>query len=122
MSLRYPVTIQRRAPGAWVAGRWVAGDDGPTETIQATVQPATLSDYDELQPLPEGRRIERMVRVYTASILTIAANDNTASGDLLLWPEGLGAEPYEFVWCSPWQSHVIPHYRYLAAKMEAPRT
>lgn len=121
MSLRYPVQIRRRLPGAYVAGRWVVGAFGPPETIMATVQPATLADYDKMQALPEGRRVESLMRVYTVTEIQIAAEDPTASGDALDWPDGLLDRPYIFVSRSPWQSRVIPHYRYLAAIMPATR-
>lgn len=121
MSLRYPTQIQRRAPGARVNGRWVPGAPGAVETIMATVQPAKLIDYDEMQPLLEGRRIEALARVYTSEVLEIAAEDFTASGDLLIWPASQLDRPYVFVARSVWQSRVIPHYRYLAARMLAPR-
>lgn len=115
MGLRYPVTIRRRAPGSYVAGRWVPGAVGGPETIMATVQPARLVDYDEMQPLPEGRRVESLVRVYTVTALEVAGEDPGSSGDLLEWPDGLRTGQYVFMARSPWQSRIIPHYRYLAA-------
>jgi len=121
MGLRYPVTILRRAAGAYVSGRWVAGTAGAPETILATVQPARLVDYDELEPLPEGRRVEALVRVYTAEPLEIAGEDPGSSGDLLEWPDGLRTGRYVFMARSPWQSRIIPHYRYLAALIPPPR-
>lgn len=121
MSLRYPVQIRRRARGTWVGGRWVAGALGAPETILATVQPAQLSDYDQMQALPEGRRAEAMVRVYTDAVIQFAAEAPDASGDALDWPTGQLDRPYLFVARSVWQSRVIPHYRYLAAIMPAQR-
>lgn len=117
MSLRYPVTIRRRAPGAWVAGRWVDGAEGAPETILATVQPSQLADYDRLEPLLEGRRAEAIVRVYTAEILACAGDAGATTGDLLVWPDGQGDQPYIFMARSPWQSRIIPHFRYLAARL-----
>lgn len=113
MSLRYPVTIKRRAPGAWVAGRWVPGATGAPETIQATVQPAVLSDYNRMEPLLEGRRVEAMIRVYTVDVLAVGGQDAQASGDIVEWQ----GDDYEIVAKSPWQSNIIPHYRYLAARL-----
>lgn len=121
MSLRYRVQIRRRAPGAYVAGRWVAGALGMPEFIMATVQPAQLSDYDQMQALPEGRRVDGMVRVYTDAMLQFSAEAPDASGDALDWPAGQLDRPYLFVARSPWQSNVISHYRYLAAIMPAQR-
>lgn len=113
MSLRYPVTIYRRAPGAWVAGRWVDPADGAASQIMATVQPAVLSDYDRLEPLLEGRRVEALVRVYTAEDLACAADTPTTAGDVLLYR----GERYVFMARSPWQSNIISHFRYLAARL-----
>ena len=115
MSLRYPVNIRRRAPGAYVAGNWVPGGVTTIESIMATVQPATLSDYDMLQPLLEGRRVEGVVRVYTDAELTLAGEVPGATGDELEWPEGLRTRGYVFMARSPWQSTRLAHYRYLAA-------
>lgn len=121
MSLRYPVQIRRRAPGAYVNGRWVPGVESAPETILATVQPAQLADYDMLQRLPEGGRVEAIMRVYTTAELDVMSEESGVSGDLLDWAEGLRVRPYVFMARSPWQSRIIPHYRYLAALLVVPR-
>jgi hypothetical protein len=121
MSLRYPVQVQRRAAGAWVNGRWVPGTLAAPEMILATVQPMVLSDYDTMQPLLEGRRVEAVVRVYTSVLLEIAAEDWDASGDLLLWPEAALDRPYVFFARSAWQSRILPHFRYWAARLVVAR-
>ena len=121
-SFRYPVTIRRRAPGAYAGPVWVPGALGSPETVLATVQPATLSDYDRMSSLLEGRRVGGLVRVYTDAILTVAGERSTASGDVVVWPEGLRDSDYEVVARSVWQSRIIPHYRYLAALFTEPRT
>jgi hypothetical protein len=122
MSLRRPIQIRRRlAPGARVEGRWVPGPLGSPVMIMASVQPAQTGDYDMLEPLLEGRQVEAVVRVYTDEALTIAAKDSTASGDVLDWPAGQHARPYVFMACSPWQSGIISHFRYLAALMPVQR-
>lgn len=121
MSLRYPVQIRRRAAGAYVDGRWVPGTESAPETIMATVQPAQLSDYDMLQRLPEGGRLESIVRVYTTAELAVMSEEAGVSGDLLDWTEGLRTRAYVFMARSPWRSRIIPHYRYLAALLVVPR-
>lgn len=119
-SFRYPVNIERRAPGEYVDGVWVPG--GPTpDTIMATVQPATASDYDQMAALPEGRRVEGLIRLYTTAEMQVAGETADASGDLVTWPDGLRGRKYEVVARSPWQSRIIPHYRYLAALLTEPR-
>ena len=115
--MRYEVTVYRRAPGAYVAGRWHAGES-VRDTIMATVQPAQLSDYDRMEALPEGRRVEALVRVYTDAKMEVAGSGPEASGDLLQWGDG---RPYVFMATSAWQSGIIPHFRYLAAQLSEPR-
>lgn len=112
-SFRRPVQMIRRGAGQWVAGRWIDGADGPPHTIMASVQPAALSDYDTMQALPEGRRVEAMVRVYTDAVLAVAGAADT-NGDRIVWPHGPRPGNYLVRAVSPWQSGVISHYRYLA--------
>jgi hypothetical protein len=114
MSFRKPQTVITRQPGQYVGGRWVDGNENPPTTIMASIQPATASDYDQMQAEPGGRRIECMVRVYTAARLDVAGEANS-NGAVLLW-EG---ERYLFVAVSPWRSTALAHYRYLAA-LETP--
>lgn len=114
MSFRKPQTIITRQPGGYVKGRWVEGAENAPTTILASVQPATAGDYDQMRPEPGGRRIERMVRVYTSERLDVAG-EGERNGAILLW-EG---ERYLFVAVSPWRSTALKHYRYLAA-LEAP--
>ncbi|WP_029046241.1 hypothetical protein [Cupriavidus sp. amp6] len=112
-SFRKPTQIRRRAAGQWVEGRWVDGAEEGIVTIPASVQPLRLSDYDELQAQMEGRRIEAAVRIYTGEVLNVAgANDR--NGDKLIWPFAPRPGEYLVVAVSPWQSGVIPHYRYHA--------
>lgn len=114
MSFRKPQTIITRQPGSFIKGRWVDGAENPPTTILASVQPATSGDYDQMRAEPGGRRIERLVRVYTRARLDVAG-ESDRNGAILLW-EG---ERYLFVAVSPWRSTALRHYRYLAA-LEAP--
>ena len=115
--MRYEVTVYRRAPGSYVAGRWHAGEP-IRDTILATVQPAQLADYNRMEALLEGRRVEALVRVYTDAKMQVAGAGPEASGDLLQWGDG---QAYVFVAVSPWQSGIISHFRYLAAQLPDPR-
>ena len=108
-------TIIPRAPGQYVKGEWVDGADGTPITIRASVQPASSGDYDQMQAEQPGRRVERMVRIYTDARLAVAGEGST-NGDFLSWM----GERYLVVAVSPWQSGVISHYRYLAAKVDLP--
>lgn len=113
-SFRKPVLVRRRAEGRWHAGRWLDGAEDEPVTILASVQPAPRADYDRIQALAEGRRIDAMVRVYTDAVLNVAAADDR-NGDRIVWPAGPRPGDYLVVAITPCQSGVIPHYRYLAA-------
>ncbi|WP_066733548.1 hypothetical protein [Cupriavidus sp. D384] len=112
-SFRKPVQIRRRAAGRWQAGRWLDGAEAPLVTVLASVQPAHRADYDGMQALSEGRRIDAMVRIYTDAMLNVAGADRL-NGDLIVWRGGPRPGDYLVVAMNPWQSGVIPHYRYLA--------
>ena len=102
MSFRSKQQIIRQPEGQYVKGRWVKSGDTVLE-IMASVQPAT---NDDMQNLPEGKRIERAVRIYTDALLRV--DDNT--GDVLLW---LGTE-YRIIAQARFRMGVISHYRYYA--------
>lgn len=118
MSFRRPQVIRKRLPGQYVRGHWQEGAPAPEVTIQASVQPAKAGDYDQLQVHPEGRRVRAAVRIYTSADLVVAGQDWT-NGDRLVWGVGPQAGEYLLVGVSPWQSGVIPHYRYLAVLLAA---
>lgn len=119
-SFRYPVNIERLGPGTYDGPNWVPGAP-VADTIMATVQPATVGDYDQMAALLEGRRVEGLIRIYTDAQLQVAGETDEASGDRVIWPEGLRDRKYEVLARSPWQSRIIPHYRYLAALLTEPR-
>ncbi|WP_238911977.1 hypothetical protein [Achromobacter xylosoxidans] len=113
MSFRKPHVIRGQLPGRRQRGRWIEGEPIPDRTISASVQPAKVGDYEQLQATPEGRRIRAAVRIYTSDLLSVAGQDWTG-GDRLVWGAGPLAGEYLLVGVAPWQSGVIPHYRYLA--------
>jgi hypothetical protein len=115
MSFRTPQIIIPRLPGQYVNGKWRDGADGDPVTIMASVQPASSGDYDQMKAEQPGRRVERMVRIYTTARLTAAGEDNT-NGDSLVW-EG---NRYLVVAMSPWRSTALKHYRYLAVRTALP--
>lgn len=108
MSFRSKQQIIRQPDGQYVKGRWVKGGDTTME-IMASVQPAT---NDDTQNLPEGKRIERAVRIYTDALLNVDGADN--NGDVLVWQ----GRHYRVIAVAPYRSNVISHYRYLAAEAE----
>ncbi|WP_313378002.1 hypothetical protein [Achromobacter insolitus] len=118
MSFRKPHVIRTRAPGQYVRGRWEDGAPGADVPILASVQPAKPGDYDLLQAHPEGRRVHAAVRIYTNAVLNVAGQD-WRNGDRLVWGAGPLAGEYLLVGVAPWQSGVIPHFRYLAVLLAA---
>ncbi|EHK65297.1 hypothetical protein [Achromobacter arsenitoxydans] len=113
MSFRKPHVVRTREPGQHVRGRWAEGAQGPDLTISASVQPAKAGDYDLLQAHAEGRRVRAAVRIYTNAQMNVAGQD-WRNGDRLVWGAGPMAGEYLLVGVAPWQSGVIPHFRYLA--------
>lgn len=115
MPFRHPVQIIRPSAGHWeeATGSWVEGSDSEELTIIAGVQPASSADYDQMQSLLEGRRIEAMVRIYTGAVLNVAGKDWN-NGDVLVWPQGQQGRNYRVIARSPWQSGLLNHYRYHA--------
>lgn len=112
-SFRRPHTIRTRRPGYRERGHWIEGEPGPDRTIQASVQPAKATDYEQLEANPEGRRISAAVRIYSSEVLNVAGQDWT-NGDCLVWGAGPTGGEYLVVGVAPWQSGVISHFRYLA--------
>lgn len=122
-SFRRPFRFLRELPGQYVRGEWTPGakvEDG----FVGTVQPATKADYDRLQVLAEGMRVERAVRVYSDDELYLARKDgsgNLLGADEVLYPP-LPFRPgydgpqyrYKIVGKFPNQSGVISHNKYLA--------
>lgn len=100
-----------RSEGAWVDGRWVDGAEVVT-TVRASIQPAKKVDYDQLQALLEGRRVEAAVRIYTRIELKVAGADAT-NGDVVVYQ----GRRYLLTAASNWQMGMgggVDHYRYLA--------
>jgi len=103
-----------RAEGEWVGGRWKDGEESET-TIRASIQPAKKDDYDQLQALAEGRRVEAAVRVYTRTALIVAGEDSR-NGDTVIYR----GEPYLVTAGSDWNMGMrgVNHYRYLAVRQK----
>lgn len=111
-SFRKPQTFKRKSAGLYVDGAWQEGTEYDLPDITASVQPAKKEDYDQMEALPEGRRVEAMVRIYTNVELNVAGVDNS-NGDILIWR----GSRYLVRDVSAWQSDVINHYRYLAVRI-----
>jgi len=103
-----------RAAGEFVKGRWVEGGETET-TFRASIQPASKADYDKLQALAEGRRVEAAIRVYTRARLAVAGGD-TRNGDVIIYR----GDRYLVTAESDWNVGMrgLDHYRYLAVRQQ----
>jgi len=109
---RKPLTVKRTTAGAYVGGFWVEGGlVTPAPVIRASVQPAS---QDDMQLLPEGRRISGAYRLYTDDDLMVA--NGTQNADVI---EIAGAD-YEVMADASWQNSIINHRSYLLARVVTP--
>lgn len=95
---------QRKHGGRYVGGVWYPGVTGPI-VIGASVQPSPGKD---LELLPEGRRTTGAYTLYAVEPLVVE--------DVFQ----LFGEAYEVLHAESWQNGIIPHYKAVAAKMQAP--
>ena len=112
MSFRKPQTITRTSAGAYVNGIFVAGTPSTPSsiTIQASVQPATGED---IKALPEGRRLDDYVKVYTDSDLQMLQESTGKQPDRLTWR----GHTYECISADVRQMSVINHFKYIFSKV-----
>jgi hypothetical protein len=109
MTFRRPQLFTRYAAGAYVAGRFQPGS--PLEIqMNAGVQPLTGKKQITL---PEGKRIEDSIIVYTNEEVFPAKESQGIAADRLAYR---GAE-YECISCEPWQSGVAPHFKSIFSKV-----
>lgn len=107
---RKPVQILRFAEGAYVDGRWVPGS--PTEfCITASVQPTRPED---LQSLPEGRRVLASYRLYTNDVLFVPREGSNGQPDRAVIKD----EEFEIMALADWDNGIRTHRRYLAVRMD----
>ena len=109
MSFRKPQIITRTSAGSYVDGLFVAGSPS-TITIQASVQPATGED---VKVLPEGRRLDDYVKVYTDADLQVLEEVTGLQPDKLAWR----GHTYECISADVRQMSVINHFRYIFSKV-----
>lgn len=103
-----------RSEGAYIDGRWQDGQETQTE-FRASIQPAKKEDYDQLQALAEGRRVESAVRIYTRAQLAVAG-DTDSNGDIVIYR----GDRYLVTAGSDWNMGMrgVNHYRYLAVRQK----
>lgn len=130
-SFRRPFRHLRYSPAQYVRGDYVEGETSEL-TFYATIQPASTADYDQLQVMMDGTRVEHAIRIYTSAELFSdrTIEGQTISADEVLYPPLPFRPGYEgpqrrfkIIGKAPWQSGIIPHNRYLAVAVgEQPTT
>lgn len=109
-SFRQELTVKRRAEGAYNdAGFYEVEGADTTLPIMASIQPVSGSD---LVLLPENRREEELLKLYTDTLLIGAEKGSPTNCDIVT----IDGFDYEVVKVFPWKNNVIPHYKVVVAK------
>lgn len=109
-SFRQPLIVKRRAEGSYNDAGFYEVEGADTEVpILASIQPVSGSD---LVLLPENRREEELLKLYTDTLLIGAEKGNSTNCDIVT----IDGFDYEVVKVFPWKNNVIPHYKVVVAK------
>ena len=111
MSFRQSYPVLTETPGGYVNGLFTPGSRA-LSTVLASIQPVTGED---MITAPEGRRIQDMVKIYTATPLTQSEEATGQQPDIVVW-QGYG---YEVTSIDVRQAGVIPHYKIIATRRMA---
>ena len=88
-------------------GKWVAGEI-KTFVINASVQPLSIK---ETESLPDGRRSENLVKLYTDTELypelQATQSQQARKADKVIW----NGKTWKVISCLPYQMNVISHYK-----------
>jgi hypothetical protein len=103
------LTWIRPGAGAWVAGKFVPGDNAES-TLFGSVQPA---GPDELQILSEGERRRSPRRIYTTTQLQTASQQDATLADRVEIDGAL----YE-VHSVERERGILPHYKVIALRFQ----
>ena len=85
-------------------------DASETLCIKGSVQPANT---DDMQSLPEGRRLLGVLKIYTDTKLR-AAREGSYNSDII----EIDGDDYEVAAVMPWQNGIINHYKILASRVQ----
>jgi hypothetical protein len=106
-------TVKRKAAGSYVSGRWTEGAE-TSITIKGDLQ--TMAQ-EEMQELPEGRRINQTFKMYTETLLNTVIDENgtpKTNGDIVL----IDGERFEVIAVYPYQKFLLNHYKITLQKVE----
>lgn len=106
---RQPITLQRLSAGSYVNGLWVEGTI-TTSIITASIQPMS---GEELQSLPEERRVKKNYKLFTASQLLTVQNPTKNPDRVIIF-----GELYEVYQVFPWLNNIISHYEAYVSKVD----
>ena len=108
---KHILTVTREDPGHYGDndGIWYPGDTS-TFTIRASVQPLRP---DEIELLPDGRRMSEAFRIYTATPLRLAVEGSNENADKV----EIYGNMYEVFSQETWQNKLIDHYKIIVLKI-----
>lgn len=106
---RMPLTLQRISPGSYIDGLWVEGNL-TSQTITSSVQPIS---GEELQSLPEERRVRKNYKLFTSTQLFTVRNPTNNPDRIIIY-----GETYEVYQVFPWLNGIITHYEAYVSKVD----
>jgi hypothetical protein len=113
-SFRRTLTVTRRAAGSYDqstdVGFFTTEGEDVTLSIKASVQNINGSD---MKLLPENRREEEILKLYTSTELAGAIKGSGANADIV----AIDGSNYEVIKTLPWKNGVINHYKVFVAKL-----
>lgn len=120
MGFRRKFNIRRYKEGSIDAnGNWIKSTKYSIVQIKASIQPLNNND---VQVLPEGTRVTRVVKIYTSTKLLTTRQAYTdidgnsvgpQAADILIYEN----TAWEIIMCNPFQSGVINHYKCYAQEV-----
>ncbi len=103
---RQPLKVFRKSGGSYVKSEWVDGPETEID-ITATIQP--LSNGEEMQVIPEGRRSNETYKLYTSSELFTVTDDNPDEVEVY-------GKRFEVYGKAIWQNGLQNHDKYIVTK------
>ena len=100
---RQSLQVVSTAAGSYAEGVWTNGQQ-TLSLVSASVQPITP---EEMQLVPENRRIEARYTLYTDTELKAANQDAGINADIVY----IRSRMFEVLGCDYWRNNVINHYR-----------
>jgi len=104
------ISIQRFEKGAWTGGK-LHSKPMPPFTTKAVVQPMTGRD---LETLPEGRRQDHVIKLYTDVRLLVSDDHAKERADVLT----IDGEFFEVIHSENWQGLGLTHHKAFAARVK----